>query len=290
FDKKGIAYKNYAEPLGVDYKELLMPLDQDGLPALEKQALHIWPRGSHMLMALPNLDGSFTMTVYLPTEGEVSFSKIKTKDDVLKFAEKYYTSAVPRMPRLPEEWLENPVGALATVRCNNWVYKNKVALIGDAAHGIVPFFGQGMNCGFEDCATIDELYDEFNGDFEKIFARYNEMQVANGWAIADMAIENYTEMADKVGDDRFLLRKAVEHELENQFPNKYRARYGMVTYTLIPYALVQKAGLVQDKILTQLMDGMNRIDDLDLKKAEQLIDDQFVPFLKEHNISIERFK
>ena len=144
-----------------DYKELLMPAGKDGEYPIEKKALHIWPRGDHMLMALPNLNGSFTMTAYLPKKGERSFQKLKSKEDVSSFFEKYYKSSVAHMPKFADEFMENPQGVLGTVRVSHWAYKDQIALIGDAAHAIVPFFGQGMNCGMEDCTVLLSLMDKY---------------------------------------------------------------------------------------------------------------------------------
>ncbi len=272
-----------------DYKELLMPAGSNNEYLMEKKALHIWPRGNHMLMALPNLKGSFTMTMYLPKTGEDGFENLKTKEDVTKFFEKYYKSAIPHMPDFANEYFENPQGKLGTVRMSKWVYKDKVALMGDAAHSIVPFFGQGMNCGMEDCFYLLSFIEKHGESWQKVFEDYDRYQRPNGNAIADMALENFVEMKEKVGDERFLLKKAVEHKIENLFPEKYRARYGMVTYTLIPYATAQKAGVIQNKILDELIDGISDVSELDVKKAETLIDELFVPFVKESGISLERY-
>lgn len=280
------------EFINSDYKELLMPAGENGEYPIEKKALHIWPRGDHFLMALPNLDGSFTMTAYLPRnaqEGDRGFDKLETKEDVKDFFHKYYKSSVPHMPNFADEFFENPQGKLGTVRMSKWIYKDKVALIGDAAHAVVPFFGQGMNCGMEDCFYLLSYMERYPNDWEKIFSEYDRNQRPNGNAIADMALENFVEMQSKVADEKFLLKKAIEHKIENAFPEKYRARYGMVTYTLIPYALAQKAGLIQTEILNELSAGLTNVEDLDLQKAEQLIETKFVPFLNEYGIKLDRY-
>ncbi len=273
-----------------DYKELLMPAGKDGEYPIEKKALHIWPRGDHMLMALPNLNGSFTMTAYLPKKGERSFQKLKSKEDVSSFFEKYYKSSVAHMPKFADEFMENPQGVLGTVRVSHWAYKDQIALIGDAAHAIVPFFGQGMNCGMEDCTVLLSLMDKYNDDWSKIFKEYDQIQRPNGNAIADMALENFVEMKDKVGDEKFLLKKAIEHKIENAFPEKYRSRYGMVTYTLIPYSIAQKAGIIQQEILDELSSDEGSIDNVDMHKAEMLINEKFMPFIKKNNVDISRYE
>lgn len=273
-----------------DYKELLMPAASDGSYPIEKTALHIWPRGNHFLMALPNLDGSFTMTMYLPQMGQDGFDTLKTKEDVTAFFEKYYKSSIPHMPNFAEEFFENPQGKLGTVRMSHWVYKDKVALMGDAAHAVVPFFGQGMNCGLEDCFYLLSYMEKYGNDWEKVFYEYDRNQRPNGNAIADMALENFIEMQEKVADKTFLLKKAVEHKIENEFPQKYRARYGMVTYTLIPYAVAKEAGVIQNEILDELVKGISSLEEVDLKKAESLIDEKFVPFVNEKGISLERYQ
>ena len=273
-----------------DYKELLMPAGKDGEYPIEKKALHIWPRGDHMLMALPNLNGSFTMTAYLPKKGERSFQKLKSKEDVSSFFEKYYKSSVAHMPKFADEFMENPQGVLGTVRVSHWAYKDQIALIGDAAHAIVPFFGQGMNCGMEDCTVLLSLMDKYNDDWSKIFKEYDQIQRPNGNAIADMALENFVEMKDKVGDEKFLLKKAIEHKIENAFPEKYRSRYGMVTYTLIPYSIAQKAGIIQQEILDELSSDEGSIDNVDMHKAEMLINEKFMPFIRKNNVDISRYE
>jgi kynurenine 3-monooxygenase len=273
-----------------DYKELLMPAGEEGEYPIEKKALHIWPRGDHMLMALPNLNGSFTMTAYLPKKGERSFEKLKSKEDVSSFFEKYYKSSVAHMPKFADEFMENPQGVLGTVRMSHWAYKDQIALIGDAAHAIVPFFGQGMNCGMEDCTVLLSLMDKYNDDWSKIFKEYDQTQRPNGNAIADMALENFVEMKDKVGDEKFLLKKAIEHKIENSFPDMYRSRYGMVTYTLIPYSIAQKAGIIQQEILEELTSDTETVDNVDMNKAEMLINEKFMPFIKKNNVDISRYE
>lgn len=285
-EKLGDAGEAKIHPLGADYKEMLMPSNADGTYPIEKHALHIWPRGNHMLMALPNQGGSFTMTLYMPTDW---FKEYDTAEKVEGYFKEFYPDAIPLMPNYKEEFKDNPQGFLGTLRCNPWVYKDSVALLGDAAHAIVPFFGQGMNCGFSDIQYLLDQIDLNGNDWSKTLEEYNKHQKLNGDAVADLSLENFIEMCDKVGDDKFLLRKKVEHTLENAFPKKFRSRYAMTTYTLIPYHKVIEAGKVQAKVLDKICKKIDSIDDLDLKKAEKLIDKHFVPWLEEENINLKRY-
>lgn len=269
------------EWLPADYKELFLPTPN----SLDKKALHIWPRGSHMMMALANLDGSFTMTLYLPKgQRPVSFENIKNSKDVENLFKNEFPDAIPMMPHYIDDFEKNPQGALGTVRCTKWVYESSVALMGDAAHAIVPFFGQGMNSGFEDCTNLLAILERTSNDWSKALAEYDQMQRPNANAIADMAIENWYEMSEKVADPQFQLRKKIEGLLEKNFPALFKSRYGMVTYTLIPYHLVQQAGRLQDQVLAELMTGIQSADDVSLEKAETVLRKTYEPFLKQHGL------
>lgn len=265
------------EWLDADYKELTLPLGSNGEPQLRTNALHIWPRGSHMMMGLANRDGSFTMTTYFPKASSVngssawSFDKIKKPDDVKKLFQEDFADAIPMMPNFSSEFMEHPQGALGTIRCKKWVFNDSIALMGDAAHAIVPFFGQGMNLGFEDCTTLLDLFDKNGSDWSKILNQFDQIQRPNANAIADMALENWVEMRDKVADNQFLLRKKIEGILEQKFPKLYKSRYGMITYTLIPYSTAQKVGIFQMKMLDELTEGISSIDQISWEKAESLI-------------------
>lgn len=273
------------------YKELTMPLRADKSPPLRKDALHIWPRGSHMLMALANLDGSFTMTLYMPHKGpEKSFEALNSTQKVQDYFSREFSDVIDLMPGLLDEYEQNPVGSLGTVRCSPWVFGSSVCLLGDAAHAIVPFFGQGMNCGFEDCAYLSLFLEKYNMDWHQVLAEFENFQRPNANAIATMALENFIEMQRKVGDENFLKRKGVEAILEKEFPTLYRSRYGLVTYTLVPYVACQAIGLIQEKILEELCAELDRPENVDLKKAEALIQERLVPFYKNHGVSVERFQ
>lgn len=259
------------EFLANNYKEFLMPADSSGKYLIDESSLHIWPRGHHFLMALPNLKGSFTMTLYLDPTGPVSFEQIQTKEGIEKYFNQYYPDVPPLIPNYVEQLLENPEGKLGTVRCAPWVYRDKIALLGDSAHAITPFFGQGMNAGFEDCSVLFKLLRDNPQAWEKAFSEYDKTQKPNGDAIADMALENYVEMCDKVGDPNFLLKKKVEAELIERFPDKYNSRYRMVVYGLGSYKEALDQGIKNKEILNQLVQGKNSLEEIDWGYAEELL-------------------
>lgn len=240
--------------ISAGYKELIIPPGKNGEFLLEKNALHIWPRGSFMMIALPNPDGNFTCTLFLPFEGEKSFEKLKTRDDIKKFFEEEFSDAVPLMPTLLDDFFNNPTSSLVTVKCFPWVFDNKVALIGDAAHAIVPFFGQGMNCGFEDCVVLNELIAKHNEDWNKILPEYQQLRKPDGDAIADLAIANFIEMRDKTADPKFLLQKKIEARFNEKHPDKWIPLYSMVTYSPhIRYSTALKEGERQEAIMQEIM-------------------------------------
>ncbi|MBT3984352.1 MAG: FAD-dependent monooxygenase [Bacteriovoracaceae bacterium] len=258
------------EWLDADYKELYMPATNDGNYQIEKNALHIWPRGDHFLMALPNLKGSFTVTLYIPPSSEHHFDHLRTKELAKSYFEKFYPSAIPLMKDYLEQFTENPVGKLGTVRSFPWNYKGQVALIGDAAHAIVPFFGQGMNAGFEDCTVLEEILDD-SETLEQAFSKYTEFQKPNGDAIATMAIENYREMSEHVGDEKFLFKKKIEKELVNRFPDRFNSRYRMVVYGLRPYKEAYDQGIKNKETIEKLAAGVNNLEDVDWGLAEKML-------------------
>jgi len=231
------------------YKELTIPPAPDGGWQMEKEALHIWPRKSFMMIALPNPDGSFTCTLFWEFEGPRSFATTKTDEDVRRFFEEEFPDAVPLMPKLLEEFRTNPTGSLVTIRCAPWYYKDKVALIGDAAHAVVPFYGQGMNAAFEDCVVLDECLAEFPQDRQRAFAEYYKKRKENADALADLAVENFIEMRDKTASRAFRAKKKLDHLLEGLLPGIYLPLYTMVTFTLIPYAEAARRARLQDRII-----------------------------------------
>ena len=231
------------------YKELVIPPAPDGSWRLEKNALHIWPRKSFMMIALPNPDGSFTCTLFWEFEGPRSFATTKTDDDVRRFFNEEFPDAVPLMPTLLEDFKNNPTGSLVTIRCAPWYYRDRVCLLGDAAHAVVPFYGQGMNAAFEDCIVLDECLDKFADNRESAFAEYFERRKENADALADLAIGNFIEMRDKTASRTFRAKKKLDHLLEGALPGVYLPLYTMVTFTRVPYAQAARRARLQDRIL-----------------------------------------
>ncbi|MEQ9616985.1 MAG: NAD(P)/FAD-dependent oxidoreductase [Phycisphaerales bacterium] len=218
------------------YKELHIPPTSDGEFALEPNALHIWPRGGSMMIALPNADKSFTCTLFWPYAGHHSFDEVEEMKDVKAFFEQHYPDAVPVMPTLVEDYENNPTSSLVTVRCDPWITPNrKVALLGDAAHAIVPFYGQGMNASFEDARRLAELLESHDHDIAKALTEYNRERIPAANAIADMALDNFIEMRDKVGDPIFLYKKKLEKLLHKRVPGWYTPLYNLVSFSNVPY-------------------------------------------------------
>jgi kynurenine 3-monooxygenase len=283
-------FKENVSFISSDYKELYLPAGVDGKPVLEKNNLHIWPRGTHMLMALANTDNSFTLTLYLPrTNHPWSFDSLTSAARVRELFTSEFKDVIGLVPDLESQFLENPQGSLGTVRFSQWHYEDSVAVMGDAAHAIVPFFGQGMNCGFEDVSVLLEILEKNSWDFSAGLLDYSSSRIENANAIADMALENFVEMSDKVGDQNFLLQKKIESILEKEFPLDYRSRYGMITYTLIPYAKAQEAGRIQSRLLASLADKFKSIEAVDLAVCKQEMDLEWTPWLKTQGFSLERF-
>jgi len=245
-------YQQYYINFG--YKELTIPAAEDGGFLLEKNALHIWPRGNYMMIALPNVDGSFTCTLFFPFEGETSFATLDTKEKVRSFFEKTFTDASPLMPTLETDFFTNPTSSLVTVKCFPWIRNDKFALIGDAAHAIVPFFGQGMNCGFEDCAVLNGLIEKHNDNWSAILPEYQSLRKPDGDAIADLALNNFVEMRDKVADPKFLLQKKIEAAFSKKYPDKWIPLYSQVTFSpQIRYSEALVNGQRQEAIMQQVM-------------------------------------
>jgi len=259
------ATPSHAKPLGHAYKELnIAPSDNGGFQ-LDANSLHIWPREEFMLIALPNTDKTFTCTLFLPTSGDVSFESLKTKEDVNDFFQSNFNDALPLLENFPQSFFHNTTGSLATVYADEWQYKSH-CLVGDAAHAVVPFFGQGMNASFEDCIVLMDCVDRGDDNWLNIFSSYNKMRKPDADAIAQMAIENYIEMRDSVAQSDYKAKREIAHSLSIEFPDRFIPRYNMVSFTSIPYSEVYKRGKIQQEIISQLMEN-----ELDLQKAEKLI-------------------
>ncbi len=261
------------------YKELNMPPREDGSHAMDVNALHIWPRGGYMLIALPNLDGSFTVTLFLAMDGEAeSFAALRTDAEVEVFFASRFPDTLELIPDLVAQYRRNPTGRMGTVRSYPWSIGSRALLLGDAAHAIVPFHGQGMNCAFEDCAALDDCLNTHEDDWEQVFRQFQALRKPNAAAIADMALENYIEMRDKVAQARFQLQKKIEFQLQARHPERFRARYAMVMFETLPYAEAQQRGRIQQEILDVLSEQVDTLDAVDMTYADKLVQDRCAVF------------
>lgn len=251
------------------YKELCIPPDSNGNMVMEKNALHIWPRGNYMLIALPNTDGTFTCTLFMPFEGGNSFAQLTTAQEVNDFFELHFADAKALMPTLIEDFFANPTSSLAIMRIHPWHYKDKSALVGDAAHAIVPFYGQGMNAGFEDCSVLCSLMDKHTDDWATILKEYDHLRKPNGDAVGDLAMINFVEMRDKVADAVFLERKKIEKELGKRYPEMFISVYEMVSFSHIPYITALQCVHAQDKLLHRIQDEGDLMENLKNKSFEE---------------------
>ena len=254
------------------YKELTIEAGPDGAWPLEKNALHIWPRGQYLMIALPNLDGSFNCTLFFPFEGPESFAALRTPADVTAFFGRVFPDALPLMPNLTEDFFQNPTGSMVTIRCFPWKYDDEVLLLGDASHAIVPFYGQGMNAGFEDCSVLNELLDAHGDDaWPAVFAEFQQQRKPNADAMAELAVYNFVEMRDRVADPRFLLQKKIEAKISAQFPGRWTPLYAQVTFSHTPYAQAWAAGQRQDAIMARLMPHIQTEADFDQPAVQALV-------------------
>ncbi len=245
------------------YKELTIPPGEGGSFRIDKNALHIWPRGHFMMIALPNPDATFTATLFIPYEGKDSFASLTDEGSVEKYFETFFRDAIPCLPDLKKEFFENPTGHLYTVKCHPWYYQDKLLLLGDAAHAIIPFYGQGMNCGFEDVFVLDQLLDQgLTG--EQLFSRFTELRKINSDAIADLAEDNFVEMRDKVGDPLFQRKRQLENRLE-KFDPTYFSKYALVTFRPdVSYHHAMTLGRMQDDLLMDICRKKETIADSEL--------------------------
>jgi len=265
---------SYSEPLGHDYKELHISPGKNGDFQLNPNALHIWPREKFMLIALPNMDKSFTCTLFLPVNDNISFRSLSNSELVLDFFNEHFEDVLPLLGDFPNLFFDNPTGKLATVYADQWHYNNQFCLVGDAAHAIVPFFGQGMNASFEDCEVLMHCLDEAQGNWDMVCEKYSLLRKVDGHAIADMAIENYIEMRDLVTRKEYIQNKKASNILWKRFPNRFIPLYNMVSFTSIPYFEVYRRGKIQAQIIKDI-----NPENLDMSLAEKLIIEKLHPIL-----------
>lgn len=264
------------EFLDHSYKELEIPPTADDGYQIEPNALHIWPRGHYMCIALPNDEKTFTVTLFLPNEGDPSFATIRTPQQALEFFKQDFADAVPLIPRLMQDWEKNPVGILATLYLDHWHLDERAVLLGDAAHAMVPFHGQGMNCAFEDCIVFAEMLEQHDS-LEQAYAAFAENRKPNAYAIQQMALENYIEMRDRVDDPDFLLQRELEHALQSRHPGVFVPHYTMVTFMRIPYQLAYERTLIQRDILEQATAGHDSLATIDWNAVDAQVQQRLTP-------------
>ena len=256
YEKQFPAFKVSQEFLTHGYKELEIPADKNGGHLISKEHLHIWPRGDYMLIALPNMDGSFTVTLFLSySEGSYNFDNLITKEKIIEFFEKDFPDTLALIPDVLKEFENNPTGKLGTVKCYPWAYKGNTLLLGDSSHAIVPFYGQGMNASFEDVFVFDSVLNQFEGDWATVFSEFQKQRKIDADAIADLAIDNYYEMRDHVANPLFKEKRIVEMGLEKFFPTEYFSKYSLVTFNEhIGYHEAMTIGRAQDKVLLKMVE------------------------------------
>jgi kynurenine 3-monooxygenase len=256
YEKQFPAFKVSQEFLTHGYKELEIPADKNGGHLISKEHLHIWPRGDYMLIALPNMDGSFTVTLFLSySEGSYNFDNLITKEKIIEFFEKDFPDTLTLIPDVLKEFENNPTGKLGTVKCYPWAYKGNTLLLGDSSHAIVPFYGQGMNASFEDVFVFDSVLNQFEGDWATVFSEFQKQRKIDADAIADLAIDNYYEMRDHVANPLFKEKRIVEMGLEKFFPTEYFSKYSLVTFNEhIGYHEAMTKGRAQDKVLLKMVE------------------------------------
>jgi len=257
--------------IDVGYKELTIPANEDGSHKLDKHSFHIWPRGKFMLIAMPNLDGSFTCTLFMPFEGEVSFDKITTEEEARTFFKTYFPNVRKEFENLTKDFFNNPTSAMVTMKCYPWTYWNKVALVGDSAHAVVPFYGQGMNAGFEDIYVLDQMIAKHGDDWSAIFKEYQEDRKPNADAIAELSYRNFIEMSSKTADPKFLLQKKIEKAFAKKYPDKWVPVYSRVTFSDRPYAEALALGDIQEEIMKKVMQMPNIESTWNTEAVEQKI-------------------
>ena len=269
---------NYSQHfIDVAYKELTIPANTDGSHKLDNASFHIWPRGKFMLIAMPNLDGSFTCTLFMPFEGEVSFESIDTEAKAEDFFEKYFPDIKEDIANLKRDFFKNPTSAMVTIKCFPWRYDDKVALIGDSAHAIVPFYGQGMNAGFEDISVLFDKMEEHCDDWDKIFSEYQIARKPNGDAIAELSYRNFIEMSSKTANPMFLLQKKIEKKFAKNYPDAWIPLYSRVTFSDHPYDEALKIGDKQEKIMAEIL----KIPNIETKWDSEEVEERILELLGE---------
>ncbi|MEM7185059.1 MAG: NAD(P)/FAD-dependent oxidoreductase [Bacteroidota bacterium] len=273
FDHRKFLFSFSQEWLTHGYKEITIPPTSNGGYRTDADALHIWPRGKDMLIALPNLDGSFTVTLFLPySNSDYCFDNLTTPEMVTQYFTQEFPDAVALMPNLVEEYFENPTGPLGTIRCSPWSCYGKVLLMGDAAHAIVPFYGQGMNASFEDVVVFDELLDSHTGDWQSLFAKYEAARKKDTDAIATLAVDNFHEMKEHTANALFQQKRKLEMAFEAEFPNEYYSKYSLVTFNEhISYSEALLKGRAQDKAILNLLDDGKLPDGMSLSEKLKLV-------------------
>ena len=259
------------EFLKIGYKELNIPANPDGTHKLDPNSFHIWPRGEYMLIALPNLDGSFTCTLFMPFEGENSLEQLKDIKLVEEFFAKNFPDSIDVIPKLAEDFFKNPTSTLVTMKCFPWTYEDKIALIGDACHAIVPFYGQGMNAGFEDISILNEMIERYGDDWKTVLSEYQKSRKPNADAIAELSYRNFMEMSTKTADEKFLLQKKIEKLFSDKHPDKWIPLYSRVTFSDRPYAEALAIGDYQNAIMDTVLKMENIEQKWDSAEVEQTI-------------------
>lgn len=259
------------EFLKMGYKELNIPANPDGTHKLDPNSFHIWPRGEYMLIALPNLDGSFTCTLFMPFEGENSLAELKDIQQVETFFAQNFPDSIDVIPKLAEDFFKNPTSTLVTMKCFPWAFEDKIALIGDACHAIVPFYGQGMNAGFEDITVLNEMMQLYGDDWKKVLSEYQKSRKPNADAIAELSYRNFMEMSTKTADEKFLLQKKIEKKFSDKYPDLWIPLYSRVTFSDRPYAEALAIGDAQDAIMEEVLKMENIQKKWDSAAVEQKI-------------------
>ena len=268
---------NYSQEfMKMGYKELHIPANANGTHKIDKNSLHIWPRGNFMLMALSNLDGTFTCTLFMPFEGENSFEELKNEAILVDFFGNYFPDTKEVIPDLVEDFFKNPTSYLVMMKCFPWTFEDKVALIGDSAHAIVPFYGHGMNAGFEDITILSEMMSKYGDDWETIFKEYETSRKPNADAIAELSFRNFMEMSSKTADEKFLLQKKIEKWFSGKHPDKWEPLYSRVTFSLHPYSEALALGDLQNKIMEEVMQMKN----IEEKWNSEEVENKIIELLK----------